>query len=244
MDIVEELSLAISDWIAQAANRTMGVLQKRSNVSETTLRRIKDREQKSVSMENAMELAYVLFDTDDAISFLKKHYPVSSKWQEKVYSKRDDVVTLAPFFRDTISYKIILLCDTQDGATIEDIRAEMGSNGLRELSRMVEFGIITDQNGYHKFSPKELAMVSSRSTHFAMLENFMKYYEEENANITSACSEFVYSQGLTPEAIRILSKKIRDFESDVKGMLDDQKFKGNIPWFIGLVQNILKGKIL
>lgn len=244
MDIVEELSLAISDWVAHSPNRTMGVLQKRTSVSETTLRRIKDQEQKSVSMENAMELAYVLFDTDEAISFLKKHFPISGKWQEKVYSKKDDVVTLAPFYRDTTSYKIILLCDTQDGATIEDIRAEMGSSGVRELSRLVEFGVISDENGVHKFSPKEVAMVSSRSTHFAMLENFMKYYQEENANIPGACAEFVYSDGLSPEAVRILSKKIRDFESEVKGMLDDQKFKGNIPWFIGLVQNILKGQIL
>ena len=244
MDIVEELSLAILDWTSQGATRTMGNLQRRSNVSESTLRRIKDREQKSVQMDIAMELAYVLFDTDEAIVFLTKYFPVSGKWQEKVYSKKDDVVTLAPFYRDTTTYKIILLCDTESGASIEDIKEDLGSTGVRELSRLVELGIIAESNGQHTFYPKELALVASTSTHFAMLQNFMTYYVTENANTPGACAEFVYSKGLKPEIIRTLSRKIREFEAYIVETISDEKNKGDIPWFIGLIQNILKGKIL
>lgn len=244
MDIVAELSLAITAWIAQVPTRTCGTLQRRCNVSETALRRIKDREQKHVNMETAMELAYVLFDTDEAIAFIKRHFPVSGRWQEKVYSKRDDVVTLAPYFRNRITNKIILLCETQDGSTIEEIRAEFGSDGVRELSKMVELGVIVVKEEVHQFSPSETPMLPSRSTRFAMIENYLSFFNENNSNIVGACAEFAYQEGLSPESVRRLSRVIRTFEEDVNVIITDPKSKGNIPWFIGLVQNILRGNRL
>lgn len=244
MDIVEELSRGIAAWIAESANRTNGTLQKRSGVAETTIRRIRDRESKTVSLENALELAHVLFDTDDAIAFIKRHFPVAGRWQEKFYSKKDDVVTYGEHLQDPVSFKIILLCDTLSGASTEEIKEELGADGLRQLSKLVELGFIAHSNGTHKCTHEGLTLFASHHVHFAILQNMIKFYNPENANIKAACAEFVCYQGLNRAGVENIAAKIRELEEIVAQISQDPNFRGDIPWFIGLVQNVLRGNLL
>lgn len=244
MDIVEELSLGISDWISVSPNRNRSLLQKRTNISESTIRRIQDRSQKEVNLETAMEIAHVIFDTDVAISFLKRHFPVAGRWQERFFAKRDDVVTIGEYLRNQMYHKIITLCDTQNGAAIEEIKEDLGSDGVRELSKLVELGIISYSNGVHKFNSNGLVLVASHSVHFEMLQHMIQWYNPENANKKSLCAEFVYTHGFNREGVEFLSPKIWELEETVKEAIANPKFHGDIPWFIGLIQNVLRGKIL
>jgi hypothetical protein len=244
MDIVEELSRGISAWIAVAPNRNRGLLQKRTGVCEATLRRIHYREQKGVSLEIVLELAHVLYDTEDAIAFIKRHFPVAGRWQERYFSKRDDVVTLGEYLRNPTYYKIFLLCDTKTGATIEEIKEELGAEGVRDLSKLVEIGLISYSNGYHKFASEGLTLVASHSVHCEMLQHMIRFYNPENANKKSLCAEFVYSQGFNREAIEFLAPKIWELEETIKATIENPDYRGDIPWFIGLVQNVLRGDSL
>lgn len=244
MDIVEELSLGISAWLAANPKRNKGVLQKRTGVSEPTLRRIHEREQKTVTLEVALELAHALFDTDEALTFIKKNFPVAGRWQEKLYSKKDDVVTWGELLKDEITMNIILRCDTVSGASTEEIKEVLGTEGLRQLSRLVELGFIEHINGMHKCTSEGTVFFASHHVHLAMLMNMIKFYDPENANIRSACRERVWYQGLNRSAVQLLSHKLADFEQTLAETLEDPNARGDIPWFFGMIQNVFRSNLL
>jgi hypothetical protein len=245
MEIIDELGSIMEAWLAENPVRNPMMLARKTGVSESTIRRLLKRGQngqKTIELDTAESIVYLVLDRTRGLAFLEKHFPTKAKWRKEEYKSETDQPSLAEFIRNPEYHKIMMLCDVESGISLADLKEEVGNSGLRKLSRLVEMGIVKEENGVYKFSDADFEIFPTYHTQSAALNNFLSFYDPENAEVRSACSIFFWTQGLSPDAVRVLAGKIRDFEDDVVEYIKNKKNHGDIPWFMGFLQNVLNKK--
>ncbi len=243
MNLIDELSIAIDYWKNARKGRSVAILSRITGVSESTLGRVTKKGTEDVCLENAIGIAFAVLPSQDAIALIGKYFPKASNWLDIVASRAPQISPESQEFLTSPDFLVIsLLADKKNGTTEGEIRDELGKFGLTKLKTLLDSNMIRESNGKYFCTDKLVSMVN-QATLTKMIECFPKLYNEENAEIPRIAVKVGAFRALTLSAVHESYAVTREWEKKLCDILLDEKNHGDIPFFAGLVQNVLGGDL-
>jgi hypothetical protein len=242
MGLVDDLADGIESWQREKESRSIAMLSKHARVSESTLWRIVKRNAPDdISLEIVLNIVNTVFSRSEGHKLLSTYFPQLASWIDISSAPgTPSKVEWNEFFESREHLLIILLCDRKSGTDRAQVKEVAGIYGLDRLEELLKAGIIKEEGGRY-YENGETFNVGNQSTLTMMIKHFCSFYREENSLMSrTAVKTMVYRafNGLGVEEAYDLARK---FEMGLRALALDPKYHGDIPFFSGLVQNIVNG---
>lgn len=235
MSAISELSDLIQKYLNERPNLSLNALAIRSEVPETTLRRISKGELKRLPKnETILKILSYIFQTEklreiaersptDLALFMKAEYMLSD---EQANSPQ---INLDRFLPDQVSYLVFKLASNSSGVYRGEIERLFGELGLGALEKLLKAAVIKFDGEKYK-SAFESFRLSDESfvDNFKAVSNFIKTDPEKRRT-----PNFYYnlSESLSDVGLR----KVREIQVEatrqVLKIMNDSQYHGEIPVF-------------
>lgn len=194
-------------------------LAKRLGIPNSTFDRICKQEVKRPSFNHALKIVQEVCENGMVQDFIKKFYPSMYQDFESVYPGNKDVPFVTPeaeiFFQDSSTYEIMLLATCNNGLTREKTLEEFGKKGIAILEKLLQNGILNENDGHIGISGK---INAKQDTVHKLVQNLIQNnYDIEafgdHRNWLSLQYESVNLEVVAPKVREILieaNQKIRD----------------------------------
>lgn len=244
MSLVDDLADGIESWQREKETRSIAMLSKYSRVSESTLWRIVKRSAPDdISLEIVLNIVNTVFSRSEGHKVLSKYFPALANWIDTTSAPGAPAkVEWNEFYESREHLLIILLCDRKSGTDRAQIKEITGIYGLDRLEELLKAGIVKEEGGrYYNNDDSGVVNLGNQSTLTTMIKHFCSFYREENSQLSRTAVKTMVYRAFNDLGIEEAYDLARKFEMGLRSLALDPKYHGDIPFFSGLVQNIVNG---
>lgn len=232
-DFLKEIEL----WLSEH-NRTPTMLARKASVSETTIRRILQKEAQA-SLETKLNILRIISTPDKMKDILQIEHPDSVKAMEKFYeyAKSPIIPENCENFIKTYEGTIIYILATNETKTTrEEIKHILGVKGEKMLDNMLNSEMLTEKNSIIECKYRTTC---STDTVKSVCKNMLDSFDFSNVGKipTALINE---TESVSPTAAKEINNIIFKAHKQISEILNDPKNRGTMPLFYVMAQNSLK----
>lgn len=244
--LLVQISKALKSYLEDRPRMSIAALSMRSSVSETTLRRIRDKDFKRLpNPETVLNLLSTIYGSKNvreiadhfsgAIKeFLFQNFPQITEI-ECEYS-----VKLNQELQDDNKYLVYKLCSNKCGVTLARIQRLLGAMGVVCLEDLLEKGFVEKREGRYFSNTKNFTLDPEQfASKFQLLANFIKVNSSIPPNQLLRPLHVNYSSSVTAMTYKKIVKLQKKNLKKVRELLMEDSGSGDIPLFFLLAVDSL-----
>lgn len=237
--MVEDLAARVEAYLAGGKSRTLHRLSRDSGVPYITLRRIVQREVKSVTLETAAAVLREISTLEETLAFVDKWLPESGRIIREFHSKlgpgpmaSHDVLELSKDYRHWLG---ICLAERASGVSSDELAERLGKkNAALVMARLEEAELVEVKNNRAHLKSRNFTGIGDPHFVLTELKHFADTYDvarraEPGHLLSSAVS------GLNDEGLRVVRETLRDAAIKLAEVSKDSRYIGDKTCFWGLI---------
>jgi len=237
--LLSDIVQAIHDWMAEGKNRSLSGLSRRCGVAYSTIRRIAQNE--SVPHPyTALSISEVVFNTQQRLVFLKKHFPTFANLVEECIttnteSESDDIK--ARFLRLEPHNRIFNMAATSKGVTRQSVATLCGTIGSDALNEMLDFGLLLESpDGAIKYSQNSWGTLNIESV-LDQLRKSVDHFDKDLVG-TDGAAIMHLSGSVKPEVLTKLKQLTVQYITDFIALKEAKESEGDVHFFCDLMYSL------
>jgi len=234
VSVIDELERILSEYLKSRPHMSLSAVSRRSKVSEPTLRRIKNKQFRTLPTHTTILNFLTYMSGETSIPRIIETYrgPIAEYLKESIpqqsFSAEYDV-KLNNLLKDNTAYCIFKLCASSSGVSSRRVLRLFGEVGLHSLKSLEANGYVTVKEGVY-YSSVEWFILDPEQINekFQFLSQFIKI----QPNIDDPYLRSIhgnYNCSVTPEAYRNIAKLQGKFLKKVRDIIEDDSSHGSIP---------------
>jgi hypothetical protein len=223
------------------------LLQRRSKVPTSSLRRVVQGEQKP-SFSNGLKIVSAL--TQDSVerqNLLKELFPLEMRSILETFTEKsassdvpaDELDRLYDHLQSPTGCAIVHICASAAGTTKRNIERVYGSAGLKALAELEDDGLVVELNEKISLRGKNFAIRNAEVAKMAAL-NLATFFDIQNLGSSRATLGIV-SESLNTKGIELTKKAQLEFLKKVGEIRDNPDCAGDEVVYTVMMGNVLPG---
>lgn len=243
---VEELGNFLKSCISKIKERSphlsSNAISSKLRITSSTFNRIENLEVKKPTFDHAIKIVRAACDEKEIKNFIEKYYPSMLSNFSKIYKENSDVpfvkLEAESYFEDPATFELMMMATTSNGITRETAAREFGNRGLRTLEKLIDNGILIENNGSISNSGR---INASQETVQKLLLNLISIsydlegFDEAKKNWLSVQYESVNKEKVLP----IASEIVHDANKKLRTLFTDPDNKGKDTVWAGIILDTL-----
>jgi hypothetical protein len=239
MSIGQALSEAIATWLDDRKSRSLGMLSRLSQTSNSTVRRAAQAEGE-ISMDRALAIASVVMPDHAFRQFVGTYCPALKRFVADVNHPRA-ADSLHGFLNSEGHFKVIVLSSTPRGTSEQEVKEKFGEVHVAYLSDLIDSGHLTKVAPDRWSFQGDLGDVSFELAR-KCLSTLTTICDKRNDSLEGASTAWVGWQNLNAAAARKVNGLLAKCVEDIFTVFNNKDNHGDVLVFCGLLLNALKGQ--
>lgn len=235
-DLISQLQQLINGHLEKFPQVSLNALATRSNIAVSTLRRISLGQQKGeIAPHTVLNITSYLLKEKNLSNLIEKVDPIIRDYLQRhfghfIFSGEKKVydIDLNTYLKDQYSYFIYKLAANYCGTTMMEVMELFGRHGELKVKEMIEMGLLIESGLEIHAKDKDFSLdLKVASSH---LPELVRFYKAENLGMGLNLL-YSMSESISQTAIIEIKNIQREAATKIAAVMDDQKNKGDIPYF-------------
>jgi len=238
--IMDDLRLAINQWLESRKNRSLTMLANRTNRAYSTIRYIAQGE-RLPNESTILAITDIVMTTQERVKFFKRYFPQIGEMMEKAYApdvrEEEHHEMLRRFINREPHNRIFNMAATSYGTSRSAITKLLGQVGEEALQEMLDEGfLLAEDRDVVRYSSRSWAL-NNIDDILTLLRSSLQHFDRDLIGTDGAALVHM-TASVRPEEIPKIKELISRFSQELSLLKNHPEAEGQVPFFCNVAYSV------